>query len=137
AGYCAAMSQENVDLTYRAYDAFNRRDLDAHLALMDDDVENVPRAELMEGTFRGHDGIRSWWENLFGVFPDFAIEVVEVRDLGDVTLAAVHQSGRGASSGLASDDTVWHVARWRHGKCVWWASFKTPEDALEAASVSE
>ena len=131
------MSQENVELQHRLTDAFNRRDLDAHLALMDDDVENVPRAELMEGTFRGHDGIRSWWENLFGVFPDFAIEVVEVRDLGDVTLAAVHQSGRGASSGLASDDTVWHVARWRHGKCVWWASFKTPEDALEAASVSE
>ena len=63
------MSQENVDLTYRAYDAFNRRDLDAYLALMDDDVEIIPRADLMEGTFHGHDGIRRWWENLFGVFP--------------------------------------------------------------------
>ena len=33
------MSQENVELTYQAYDAFNRRDLDAVLALMDADVE--------------------------------------------------------------------------------------------------
>ena len=26
------MSQENVELSYRAFDAFNRRDLDAYLA---------------------------------------------------------------------------------------------------------
>ena len=32
------MSQENVELTHRAFDAFNRRDLDASLALTDDDV---------------------------------------------------------------------------------------------------
>jgi ketosteroid isomerase-like protein len=37
------MSQENVELTYRAFDAFNRRDFDAFLALMDDDVEVFSR----------------------------------------------------------------------------------------------
>jgi hypothetical protein len=46
------MSQENVELTYRALDAFNRRDLDASLALTDDDVEGVPRAARMEGSYR-------------------------------------------------------------------------------------
>ena len=131
------MSQENVDLTYRAYDAFNRRDLVAHLALMDDDVDAVPRAGLMEGSFHGHDQICRWWEKLFEVFPDFTIEVVEVHDLGDLTLAALRQRGRGAVSGLPSDDTVWHIARWRRGKCVSWASFKTREDALEAMGLSE
>jgi ketosteroid isomerase-like protein len=35
------MSQENVELANRCYDAINRRDLDALLALMDDDVEAV------------------------------------------------------------------------------------------------
>ena len=37
------MSQENVDLHYRVMDAYNRRDLDAYLELMDDDVEGIPR----------------------------------------------------------------------------------------------
>jgi len=32
------MSQENVELSRRAVDAFNRRDLDAFLALMDPDA---------------------------------------------------------------------------------------------------
>jgi ketosteroid isomerase-like protein len=32
------MSEENVDLARRAYEAFNRRDLEAFLALLDDEV---------------------------------------------------------------------------------------------------
>ena len=76
------MSQENVELHYRCLDAFNRRDLDAFLALMDDDVEVVPRIGAVEGerTYRGHDGVRLWWNNLLDVFPDWNAEVVEMRD---------------------------------------------------------
>ena len=61
------MSQENVELFYRAMDAFNRRDLDALLALMDDDVELVPRQVALEGesSFRRHDGVRRWWDTVF------------------------------------------------------------------------
>jgi ketosteroid isomerase-like protein len=33
------MSQENVELQYQANDAFNRRDIDAFLALFDPDIE--------------------------------------------------------------------------------------------------
>jgi ketosteroid isomerase-like protein len=32
------MSQENVELARQAFEAFNRRDLDAYLTLMDNDV---------------------------------------------------------------------------------------------------
>ena len=61
------MSQENVDLFYRGHDAFNRRDIDAFLALTDPDVEFTLLLLKMEGgeAYPGHDGVRSWWENLF------------------------------------------------------------------------
>ena len=36
------MSEENVRLVYEVIDAFNRRDLDAYLALMDPEVEFTP-----------------------------------------------------------------------------------------------
>ena len=52
------MSQENVELAYRVVDAFNRRDLDAYLAVMDDDVEIVSLLAAMEGGYHGHDGLR-------------------------------------------------------------------------------
>jgi ketosteroid isomerase-like protein len=56
------MSQENVELLHRAYDAFNRRDLDALLALCDPDVEFISYTMQVErgDPYRGHDGVRSW-----------------------------------------------------------------------------
>ena len=55
----------------------NRRDLDAYLALMDEDVEAVSRIVAVEGGMHGHDGIRRWWESWFDVFPDYKVEIVE------------------------------------------------------------
>ena len=52
------MSAENVELSYRAAEAFNRRDLDAFLALQANDVEGVPLASDMEGGYHGHGGTR-------------------------------------------------------------------------------
>jgi hypothetical protein len=65
------MSQENVELVRRAVDAFNRRDLDAFVALTDDDVEVIPRSAALEGRdhYHGHDGVRRWLKDLFGSLP--------------------------------------------------------------------
>jgi ketosteroid isomerase-like protein len=131
------MSQENVKLVYRGYDSLNQRDPDAVLALMDDDVEIVPRTAAIEGSLHGHEGVRQWWKNMLDVWPDLTVEVVEVRDLGDLTLAAVHLRGHGAGSDLPSEATVWQVSRWREGKCVCLANFDTPGEALKAAGLSE
>ena len=54
------MSQENVELVHLLIEALNRRDLDAALALMDDDVEVASRIVVIEGGLRGHDGVRHW-----------------------------------------------------------------------------
>ena len=86
------MSQENVELVYQAYDAFNRRDMCAYLALADADVEVGSRLAAMEGGYHGHEGIRRWWQNMLDASPDRTIEIVEVRDLGDVTLTAATRS---------------------------------------------
>lgn len=131
------MSQENVELAYLAFDAINRRDLDALLALMDDDVEAVSRIVAMEGGLHGHDGIRRWWENWFNVFPDYNIEISEVRDLGDLIIAALRAVGHGAGSDLPFEDAIWLASRWRGGKCVWWRTFYTQDEALEAAGRPE
>jgi ketosteroid isomerase-like protein len=129
------MPQENVELYLGAFDAFNRRDLDALLALMDNDVEVVTRIAPMEGSLHGHDGMRRWWENMLTAFPDFDVEVVEVRDLGDVTLASLRAVGHGAGSDLPFEDLLWHAGRWRRGKCVWWRAFETEAEALEAVGL--
>jgi ketosteroid isomerase-like protein len=131
------MSRENVELTYRAMEAVNRRDLDAFLAFMDPAVEGVPRTTRMEGLRHGHEGVRLWWESMFEVLPDFTATVMAVRDGGDVTLLEVRVEGHGAGSGTPFDETVWQVARWRRGKVIWWQTFDSRAEALEAAGLSE
>lgn len=127
------MSQENVELQHRATDAFNQRDLAVFLALMDEDVEAIPRVGAMEGGYHGHDGTRRMWTNLLDAFPDISIEFDEVRDMGEnLTLAAGRARAHGAGSDTPIEQVVWQVMRWRRGRCFWWAHFDRRADAFEA-----
>ena len=133
------MSEENVEQAHRITAAINRHDIDAVLALTDPDVEFIPRLVEVDGggSYRGHDGVRSWWENLFGVWPDFKSEVDEVRDLGDMTVARVRMSGQGIASEAATDATSWVVTEWRGSKAIWMRVFQSETEALEAAGLRE
>ena len=133
------MSQGNVELTYQAIDAFNRRDHAAYLELMDPDVEFTPYEVWVQGgePYRGHTGIRSWWEDSFAVLPDLRAEVYEVRDFGERTFVHGRLRGQGAGSGASIERTMWLALEWRDKKEVWWCAFGSEAEALEAVGLSE
>jgi hypothetical protein len=131
------MSRQNVELLRQALDAVNRRDLPGFLARMDVDVEADSQLAPIEGGYHGHDGIRRWWRNVFEAFPDYSIEPLEMRDLGELTLTAIRTHAHGAGSDIAVDQTLWHVARWRNERMVWWGAFVTEREALKAAGLRE
>ena len=131
------MSEENVNAALALADAFNRRDWDAVLAHADAEIKVESRLVAMEGAYEGHEGLRRWWDNFLGSFPDYTVEVEEIRDLGDVTLAHVHGWGHGADSATPIVDPFWQPMRWRDGKCVWWRNCSTEDEALEAAGLRE
>jgi anti-anti-sigma factor len=95
------MSQENVELLYRAYDAFNRRDLDAFLALMDPEVELTTRIIELEGppTTAATTVSVNGGGPCSASSPDFTIETIDVRDLGDSLIVAVRVRGHGVEGG--------------------------------------
>lgn len=111
------MSQENLSLSYHAADAFNRRDLATFLALQADDVEGIPLASDMEGGYHGHGGTR--------------------RDPDDLTIAELRMRGHSASGAVPVDMTIWRVSRSRDRTCIWWGSFRSESDALEAMGLSQ
>ena len=131
------MSRENVELMQRAFDAFNRRDLEAYLALMDDEVESGSRLVAIEGDYRGHDGVRRWWESLKETLPNDTVEVAEVRDHGNLTVAALTNSAVGSHSETPVVQRLWTVAEWREEKVVWWSNYRTEAEALEAVGLRE
>jgi hypothetical protein len=131
------MSQENVALTRRAFDALNRRDWDGFLALMHEEVEAGSRQVAIEGGYHAHQGLRRWWTDLFDAFPNYSAQVEELRDLGDVTVARVCGRGQSAHGDAPVVDQFWVSSRWLDGRCVWWRSCSTEREALEAAGLRE
>ena len=131
------MSQENVENYRRAAAAWAGGDLDAALAFADEDAEVFSAVTSMEGSYRGHEGVRRWWQDLHDSFPDWEPEIGEVRALGDATLAVMHIRGHGGESGAPIDVTLWHLAEWRNGRIVRLSSHASEAEALEAAGLSE
>ena len=133
------MSQENVEFHHQVIDAFNRRDLGAYLALIDPEVEWTPYEVWVQGgePYRGHAGVRRWWEEPFAVLPDLRAEVNEIRDFGDRTFVRGRLYGQGAGSGASIERAMWLANEWRDKKTVWWCSFGSEAEALEAAGLSE
>ncbi len=125
------MSRENVQLAHRAFDAISRRDLAGFLDVMDPEVVATPRIVSVEGrALHGHDGMREWWDAIFGAFPDFDLEVVTVEAPGDATVAQLVARGRGQGSEAPFEDPIWVASRVRAGKVVWWQTYRSREEAL-------
>jgi ketosteroid isomerase-like protein len=127
------MSQADIDAVRDSHEAFRRRDLGAFLDHMDPDVEFTSLVLEVEGVYRGHEGIRSWWDNVLAVFPDWQPEVVDAREVCDRVVLQVRAEGSGTGSGIAVDRDIWQVAEVRDGRLVSWKFFRTEREAVEAA----
>ena len=123
---------ENVELTRRAYQAFNARDWRAFSEMMHPEIEVESRLVAMEGGYRGEQGLRNWREAIIGFLPDYSVEIEEVRDLGDIVVLRSLGTGHGAASSTPVHDPFWQVLQWREGKCVWWRNCSTEAEALQA-----
>jgi len=101
------MATETQTLIAAAYSAFNRRDINAALALMS---ENISWPKASEGgRVVGKEEIRAYWTRQWSEF-DPHVEPLEVIDReGSQTHVKVHQLVKTLSGDVLSDTEVWHV----------------------------
>ena len=135
------MSQENVDLSSRVTDAFNRHDPEAMVSLWDPKCEWLPAIEAeVEGepvVYRGHDGFRQYVKDAAEFFEDYRFDVSEYRDLGARVLLLGRLSARGRGSGMELAFDAAAICEWRDSKCVRIVGYREHADALEAVGISE
>jgi ketosteroid isomerase-like protein len=118
------------------YAAINAADLDAFVALAHKNVEFTSMVAEAEGTtFRGHDGVRAWWETIRGAFEDVRWELLDFQGSGDRAVSHIRMAG--TLSGVPVEQTMWQAVKLREGKLSWWASYRTEAEALEAVGLSE
>jgi ketosteroid isomerase-like protein len=133
-----AVSAENVEILRRAFEAYNRGDLEGVVAEAAPDLEYTPSGALPGSTdpVQGPDGYLQFLRWLTDNFADSRVEVSEFRDAGDQVFAELALTGRGKQSGVETSWTVWHVWTVKGGKLVRGRAFTSKEEALDAAGLA-
>ena len=105
---------EEERLLRRAYEAFNARDIDGALALMDPEVDWPNGME--GGRERGRAAVRVYWTRQFGQIDSHVQpERFEVDGEGRI-VADVHQVVRDLDGAVLSDGRVRHAYTFRNGR---------------------
>jgi ketosteroid isomerase-like protein len=132
------MSQENVEIVRRIYDAGNRGDWDAGFRDTAPDLEVTFKAGPNAGTHRGREALESVFRDMLSGFDFWIMEPVEFRESGDQVVVVVDHRLRpkGGTSGefVFRNGHVWTI---REGAVLSMVGFETSEEALEAAGLSE
>jgi uncharacterized protein len=134
------MSQENVEIVRRAYEAWNAGDFDAAAELLSAGMEwqmppNLPETD----TWRSKAEVERGLENFMESWKELRAEVQDLIDAGDRVVALVRFRGRSAVTGLelrgvSVDAAVWTV---RDGKLAKVEMYGGTQEALEAAGLLE
>ncbi len=132
------MSQENVEVVRRGYEAFARGGVDAGLAIVHPEIEVRATGRLPGvGVIRGHEAVRGWWAELFSAFDEVRFEPERFIDAGDKVVVPVIQTMRGRGGGVEVVNrivVVWHI---REGLVIQVDAYADEQRALEAVGLSE
>ena len=136
------MSQQNVEIVRRGLEAWQRDDFESWLSGIDPDVEWLTAVERGLGragsVYRGHEGMREFWNLWRTEVDDFWTEAEEIRDLGDDRVLYLgHIRFRGPASGIMVESQLANVKTLRDGKIVRSEDYLSHKEALEAAGLSE
>ena len=131
------MSQENVEIMRRGFEAWNAGDMDAFGELYDPDVIVRPVKDWPEpGPFVGREAVMRWFGQLRETWDADSFELIsDFIDVGD--RVAVRQIWRGAGHGPESTLELTNVVMVRKGRIVYQEFFWDHAEALEAVGLSE
>jgi ketosteroid isomerase-like protein len=135
------MSQENVEAFKRGLEAGNRGDVETLLEVLDPEVAWHSALHALLGgeatVFRGHDGVREMFRDLYEAFYEIHLEISEIRDLGDRLVAIGRNRARGKGSGAETETPLALVTEVKNGKTILVRGYLDPKQALEAVGLSE
>jgi uncharacterized protein len=133
------MSEDNVSLARRGYEALRSGDLESVLELLHSDVSvevHTGRPDLPE-VLHGHAGFLENLRGLTEVFEDFEIEPEEFIDLEEHLVVPIYTAGYGRASGIKVENRVVHIWTIREGKATRFRVYGTRKEAFAAVGLTE
>jgi ketosteroid isomerase-like protein len=131
------MSQEKVEIARRLLEHVNRTG-EPQWELLDPEIEWViDPMGLLAGTYRGHDGVRTFFDRLEESFDELHVEIDDLIDAGDSVVALCRVRNHGRTSGVSVEQPVGWLYRVRQGRIVSGRVYFRPAEALEAVGLRE
>jgi ketosteroid isomerase-like protein len=132
------MSQENVGVVERLFDAWRREGFGVVTELMDPEIEYVnPSYAVEPGTRRGYEGFTIAAEAVRAVYGERLLVPLELYDAGSKVAVRARVVARGIGSSVEVDTERGYVLDLRDGKVVRLAWFNHPAEALETVGLQE
>ena len=123
---------DRVALIRKAYVAFNGRDVDAVLDMLDPEVD---WPNLLDGVVaHGHDAVRAYWLRQFGMFSAH-VEPTDFIPHGEAIVVAVHQVVRDLDGNVLRETDVAHVYRFAGDLVKSMVVYPSVDEALRSESI--
>jgi ketosteroid isomerase-like protein len=132
------VSRENLEIVRKGFEAFNERGVEGIIPLVHPDFVAVTPPDLASepDTYRGPDGLRSWFDSFYEVMDDIRWDGHEFHEAGDRVVVEFTLRARGKTTGLDFGQDAVMVWELRDGKAVRVDLYSTLEEALAAAEGS-
>ena len=128
------MSASDVEIVRGGFEAFNERGVEGILPIVDPGFEVTTPPELASepDTYRGHDGIRRYFDSFYEAMDEIRWDARSFREVGDRVVVEFTLRARGKSTGLEFGQEAVMVWELRDGKAIGLALYPTLDQALEA-----
>jgi ketosteroid isomerase-like protein len=126
-----AAPNPHVAIVRRLFDAFDRRDADAMVEVMAEDVVFEPASSEREARepYDGHAGMRRYLADLARTWAEFRVTIHEYEAAGERVLVRGRVYARSVSPAFISDSEIAFIWRVRDGLVVHGRTYTDPDEA--------
>jgi ketosteroid isomerase-like protein len=132
------VASSNLEIIRSGLEAFNAEGVDGLLPYIHPEFEATtpPNLASEPDTYRGHAGVRRWFESFYEVMDDIRWDAHGFeRQVGEKVVVQFTLRARGRTTGLVFGQDAVMVWTLRDGKAVRVELFETVDEAMAAAEV--
>lgn len=128
------VSRENLEIVQRGFEAFNERGVEGILPFIHPEFEATtpPNLASEPDTYRGHDGIRRWFDSFDEVMDQIRWDANDFQQVGDRVVVEFTLRARGKTTGLDFGQDAVMVWSLRDGRAIRVELFESMDEALRA-----
>jgi ketosteroid isomerase-like protein len=129
------VAEDNVEVTKRAFEALAEGGVESMLPHIDEGFEmyTPPNLAAEPDTYRGHEGVRRWFDTFYEAMDEVRIEPLEILPAGQRVAMSFRMIARGRTTGLETAQEAAAISTVQGGKVTRLEFFPTLDEARAAA----